>query len=108
MSKTPRSAPVGVSLLMALVFLPLALGLIGPNPIYGYRTPASYSSPEVWYRANAIAGWIGLGFSAASAILTAALLRSGRLTPERRSAAAWGVFVAAMLISVAIQFSING
>ena len=34
-------------LLMALIFLPLALGLIPPNSLYGYRTARSLSSPDL-------------------------------------------------------------
>ena len=43
--------------LMAASALPMVLGKVPPNPIYGFRTPKTLSSPEVWYVANRIAGW---------------------------------------------------
>ncbi len=43
--------------LMVLFALPMVLGKIPPNPIYGFRTPKTLSSPDIWYPANRIAGW---------------------------------------------------
>jgi uncharacterized membrane protein len=43
---------------MAVVFgVPMALGLIPPNRFYGYRTRKTFSSVDVWYRANRFSGW---------------------------------------------------
>jgi hypothetical protein len=43
---------------LAIVFgIPMVLGLIPPNPYYGYRTRKTFSSTDTWYRANRIAGW---------------------------------------------------
>lgn len=36
---------------------PMALGLIPPNRFYGYRTRKTFSSTEIWYRANRFSGW---------------------------------------------------
>jgi uncharacterized membrane protein len=47
---------LGVSLVMALVALPLALRKVGPNVVYGYRTRATLASEDVWYEANAYFG----------------------------------------------------
>jgi uncharacterized membrane protein len=42
---------------LAIVFgIPMALGLVPPNPYYGYRTRKTFSSTDTWYRANRIAG----------------------------------------------------
>jgi uncharacterized membrane protein len=38
------------------VAVPLALGAVGPNQIYGFRTGKTLSSPEIWYLANRFAG----------------------------------------------------
>ncbi|MGO9056470.1 MAG: SdpI family protein [Candidatus Binataceae bacterium] len=38
------------------VSIPLILKKIGPNPIYGFRTSKTLSRPEVWYKANSVAG----------------------------------------------------
>lgn len=42
---------------LAIVALPLALRLIGPNRFYGFRTRATLSDRELWYSANAFGGW---------------------------------------------------
>lgn len=58
-----RGRPVGLvvlPLLLALLSVPLALGWIEPNGLYGYRTPASLASGEAWYRANQAAGITGV------------------------------------------------
>jgi len=51
--------------------LPLALGRVPPNPYYGFRTAATTSDPEAWYRANRICGWIMVGASIAGLALLA-------------------------------------
>jgi len=37
--------------------LPLVFKLVPPNRIYGFRTPKTLSSPDIWYRANVFAGY---------------------------------------------------
>ncbi|MGC1781299.1 MAG: SdpI family protein [Acidobacteriaceae bacterium] len=36
--------------------LPLVLGWIGPNAVYGFRNRRTRANPEIWFRANRIAG----------------------------------------------------
>lgn len=47
----------GAPVVVALVGVPLALGKIPPNGIYGFRTPKTRSSESIWYPANRFAGW---------------------------------------------------
>jgi uncharacterized membrane protein len=47
----------GLPILLVAVAAPLALGLIPPNRMYGFRTPKTLSSPGLWYPANRFAGW---------------------------------------------------
>lgn len=54
--------------LIAAASVPLILRCVGPNPIYGFRTPRTLSSPEIWYPANAFAGWALLIAAAVSAV----------------------------------------
>jgi uncharacterized membrane protein len=42
---------------LAIMALPLALRLVGPNRVYGFRTKATLSDRDVWFSANAFAGW---------------------------------------------------
>ena len=47
---------LGLSVVLILVAIPLALGKVPPNVVYGFRTRATLSSEEVWYDANAYFG----------------------------------------------------
>jgi hypothetical protein len=44
------------ALLLFIVALPLILGLIPPNRLYGFRTKKTMSHADVWYRVNRFAG----------------------------------------------------
>jgi hypothetical protein len=47
------------SCVLAGVGVPLALGRVGPNPLYGFRTRATLRDPVVWYPVNRVAGrWL--------------------------------------------------
>jgi len=65
-------------LLIAALAVPLILGKIPPNPLYGFRTPRTLSDPAVWYPANAYAGRWLLGSGLSIAITAIALY----LTPN--------------------------
>jgi SdpI/YfhL protein family len=54
--------------LIAAASVPLILRCVRPNPIYGFRTPRSLSSPEIWYPVNAFAGWTLLISAAVRAV----------------------------------------
>jgi uncharacterized membrane protein len=47
---------ITICALIAVLSVPLALRLIKPNLIYGFRTPRTLSSPDIWYPANVFAG----------------------------------------------------
>ena len=44
------------SALIAIVAIPLILRQVPPNGLYGFRTPKTLSSPEIWYEANRMSG----------------------------------------------------
>lgn len=47
------------SILMILLSLPMIFRRVPPNPLYGFRTRATLSDPDLWYAANAYAGkWL--------------------------------------------------
>jgi hypothetical protein len=54
--------------LISAASVPLILRCVGPNPIYGFRTPHTLSSPEIWYPVNAFAGWALLISATVSAV----------------------------------------
>ena len=45
-----------VGILFVAVSIPLILGKVPPNTIYGFRTAKTLSDPEIWYEANRISG----------------------------------------------------
>jgi hypothetical protein len=60
-------------LLLAGLSVPLILGKIPPNGLYGFRIPATMENPQLWYKVNTYSGKrlliVGLGTSIASIIL---------------------------------------
>ena len=49
----------GLGLLMIILAVPMILGIVTPNSVYGFRTKRTLSDPEIWYPANAYAGkWL--------------------------------------------------
>ena len=47
---------IGLGLLVVLLGIPMIMGRVRPNRVYGFRTRKTLSSPEVWYPANRAAG----------------------------------------------------
>src|SRR6185436_9334782 len=41
---------------LAVVSVPMILGKVPPNPLYGFRTRLTLSNPDIWYPANAFSG----------------------------------------------------
>ena len=50
-----------VLLLLGIAAAPLALGLIPPNPYYGWPTARIASKPELWTQVNLFAGRVVVG-----------------------------------------------
>ena len=63
----------GVPLLILLVSIPMVLGRVPPNGTYGFRTPKTLSSDDVWYPANRAAGWFMLAAAVMSICFNLAL-----------------------------------
>ena len=98
----------GLPVVLGLLSLPLALGVIGPNTIYGYRTAKSLSSPEAWYAANMTAGWIGMGFALIGLFITVSIIKMNFPTHRHRYLAASMSFGGLMLLSALAQYGANG
>ena len=43
---------VSLSLLLAIISIPMILGKIKPNPFYGFRVQAALEDQEIWYAVN--------------------------------------------------------
>jgi uncharacterized membrane protein len=51
-----RIAVTVACVLIAVLGVPLILRKVPPNALYGFRTPRTLSSPDIWYPANAFSG----------------------------------------------------
>ena len=85
---------------IAVASIPMALKMVPPNRLYGFRTPSTLSNQALWYRANTFAGWALLIASVASIALNVGAHR-GAL-----SGVAYGVviFVLPLVIAVVASF----
>ena len=54
---------LALAALFFAVSVPLALGKVPPNRLYGFRTPRTLADDRVWYPVNRVAGRRGMGFS---------------------------------------------
>lgn len=49
----------GFGLLLVILAIPMIMGRVPPNNLYGFRTKKTHSNPEIWYPANTYAGkWL--------------------------------------------------
>jgi len=48
---------IGSGLLLSALSIPLILGKIPPNGLYGFRVPQTLNNPDLWYPVNTYAGW---------------------------------------------------
>lgn len=74
-----RIAVTIACVLITALSVPLILRKVPPNALYGFRTPRTLSSPDIWYPANAFSGAAML---VASVIITAATWLSPSDFPE--------------------------
>jgi uncharacterized membrane protein len=66
-----RNVTLLVPLVIIILSIPMILGKVPRNSLYGFRTAYTLSSDEVWYRANKISGialvlagvfWLAIGW----------------------------------------------
>jgi hypothetical protein len=67
------------SCLLVGIGIPLGMGVVRPNPLYGFRTQATLRDPAVWYGVNRVAGfWLAAtGVTVAVVAICTFLLRFG-------------------------------
>lgn len=70
-----RHWTLGTAAVLGALALPMILGRVPPNAMYGLRTPLTRSSPEIWYAANTFAGWALLAAALATTVLLLAAPR---------------------------------
>jgi uncharacterized membrane protein len=86
--------------IIVAVSIPLILKIVPPNRLYGFRTPQTLASRELWFRANRFAGWALL----LSALASTAVFVTEPQYASGRSAAGLAVFVAPLVVAVAACF----
>jgi uncharacterized membrane protein len=89
---------IAACVLIAVLSVPLVLRRVPPNALYGFRTPLTRSSPEIWYPANAYAGKALLAAAAVAGVAT-------RLLPA--DAADWmpvALLVAGVVVATVAAF----
>jgi hypothetical protein len=69
----PYLAVYIVPAIVILLSIPMVLGKVPPNRFYGFRTPKTLSSPDIWYRANRASGWYMIAASVFSLCVNTAL-----------------------------------
>ncbi len=62
--------------IIAASAVPLAVGWVPMNSLYGFRTPLSMSSPEAWYRANELMGFYMLVAQVAAIVSKRAVVQA--------------------------------
>jgi uncharacterized membrane protein len=90
-------------LVIIVVAIPMALGIVPPNGIYGFRTPYTMSSDEVWYRANRISG---IAAVIAGIIWLALVLLLPKFLADGRDPLQWAGWLGftSLMLSVAVSF----
>lgn len=88
-------------LLIALVSLPMALGIVPPNRLYGLRTTRTLESADIWYASNFRAGTAGVMLGFGGAVLVFGIIRSRSITGVTKALLAGGTAVFVALASAA-------
>ena len=89
------------AILILVLALPLMLGLIPPNRVYGIRTHKTVSNNEHWYRANRFGSWMLL-LASLLYLVVAAIVPNP--PPPSDSLRIWllhlGAFLGALIVSL--------
>ena len=83
-------------MVLIVLAVPLILGVVPPNPLYGFRIPRTMR-PHVWYPANRVAG---LAMAAAGVVW----LLASWIAPPAHEPVAQRIGWAALAVAVAFSF----
>jgi len=96
MLNQPFAIPAALFVVLAL---PLVLGLVPPNRVYGVRTPRTLADRDAWYRANRAGG---VAIVLASAVYFAVALAFPYAKGAANDLSVWGLHLAAFVLPLAI------
>jgi uncharacterized membrane protein len=95
---------VGGGLLLTLLAVPMIAGKVPPNPIYGFRTPATLSDPDLWYAVNRRAGWWFLAGGLVNAIAALVLYQIPGLSVDAYALLVLAVIVIGLAAGIGDSF----
>jgi len=98
MSKVYLGASLAFPTLQAILGLPMWLGVIPPNRLYGYRTEQSLASADAWYELNQSAGFAMLATALALFVVVGFVWRFSNLDPKMKLAAC-GISAAVSMVA---------
>lgn len=93
--------PIALPLITIATAIPLVFQKVPPNLFYGFRTPKTLATPDVWYRANFLGG-VNLLVASVLCLLVNALI-SISLEHSVAILVELGVLVAAMTIAMIVS-----
>jgi uncharacterized membrane protein len=93
------------ALLLFVVAVPLVLGLIPRNRLYGFRTAKTLSDDGIWYRVNRLAGFAVMIASAVYGVV-AVVWPYDRAAPDNFSI--WLLHLAAFAVPLVVGLSVSG
>lgn len=96
---------LGFSVLLVALGVPLAMGKVPPNPLYGFRTPATQADPALWYPVNVRTGGDLIG---AGLVLGAIAWMLPRLVPTLSPDAYMGTWTTGIVLALMLVFVRGG
>lgn len=103
----PRKLLAALFVFMGILFIGLSIPMVQrqvpPNGTYGFRTPETLGSPEVWYAANAYSGWTMIAAGAAVIVASVGLALSRKVSDR----AYVPIMVAVLLLSLGISLALS-
>ena len=98
--------PLFAGMLLTALSIPMALGKVPRNGWYGFRTPKSMSTPELWSKANVYSGKALTVAGVVTSLLALVLWCVALCCPISRDCLAWVSMVSISLpIFVAVVMS---
>jgi len=94
-----------VPAIIVLLAIPMALGKVPPNGLYGFRTPKTMSSSDIWYPANRVAGVFMIAAAILSIVVNSVLLAMSPDWPDSTLSGWMSVsLIAPLLLSLVGSF----
>ena len=97
-TQSQRARLIASCVIFTIISVPLILGVVPPNGLYGFRNARTQSNPVIWYQANAFMGWALV----VSAAISSSVLLILPATAKRWSL--WAAFLAPFFAAVVASF----